>query len=82
MYVDFKSSRALPDIKPWQNFLFFIFHFHFYFLPLILRKYHGKKIEIRWGILKTEEDPVPFTPFFSGILLGEDYLRANNKQEQ
>jgi len=30
MYVDFKS-RALLDIKHWQNY--FIFHFHFHFLP-------------------------------------------------
>jgi hypothetical protein len=63
MYVDFKS-RVLPYIKHWENFLFFIF----IFLPLILRKYHGKKNEIRWGILKTE-DPVPFLHLFLGFLL-------------
>jgi hypothetical protein len=41
------------------------------------------KNEITWGILKTEDLFTPFLHlFFSGILIGEDYLRANNKHEQ
>jgi hypothetical protein len=41
------------------------------------------KNEIRWGILKIEDLSTAFLHlFFSGILIGEDYLRANNKHEQ
>lgn len=64
IYVDFKTSRALPDIKQWQNFLFFIFIFIFIFYPSYLGSIMGKNFEIKWGILKNWRRPSPFYTFF------------------